>query len=147
MKIKILLVIALFLLTTFETIAQSAWEMWFMGGYTQHHAFMVLDGNGGGKVRVKFFSANTNRTEIVEQTIKLENTTQGIRLACYDAVYANTNYRHLSYATDNFYLIQDDYGNTSIYNADDGSNLTKVTIKEIKKKSEFNQLKIDFNWY
>jgi hypothetical protein len=121
--------------------------MWFTAGYTQHHAFMVLNGKGGGAVRVKFFSPNNNRTEIVEQTINLENTAQGVRLACYNAVYAGTNYRHPTYATDNFYMVQDIYGNVTIYNADDAGNFTKVQIKEITTDYDFNRLKITFNWY
>jgi hypothetical protein len=136
--------LVIFLLASYQsTFGQGIFEMWFMAGYTQHHACMVLDGKGGGVVRVKYYNAAQQRTDMVEETILVENTTIGVRLACYSPTLVSTS-RATNYSADNFYIVVDEYGDESIYNLDDQKNQALVTVQEITTYSDINRILAEF---
>lgn len=136
--------LVIFLLAGYQsTFGQSIFEMWFMAGYSQHHACMVLDGKGGGVVRVKYYNVARQRTDMVEETILVENTTVGIRLACYNPILISSS-RVTNYVADNFYIIVDEYGNERIYNVDNQNNQALVTVQEITTYSDINRIWAEF---
>jgi len=82
---------------------------------------------------------------MVEQTMKLENTTLGTRLTGYNPVFPDTEKMFPLYNADNFYLITDEYNNLTITNIDDGGSTSKASIRLIEG-DEINEFLLLFNW-
>ena len=55
-----------------------------------------------GIMVTRFFNQNTNRSEIVQQTVQLASAPQGWVIAGSNPVYWGTNIRHPTYSPDNF---------------------------------------------
>ncbi|MDF7817253.1 hypothetical protein P1X15_06580 [Runella sp. MFBS21] len=95
-------------------------------------------------MRVRYYA--NNQTNLIEQTIRLENTQYGYRLTGYNARYADTQRRHPNYQPDNFYLSQDDYGNLTCLNIDDKGTTSRCSIRLVQGYSSKNTVLSSFNW-
>ncbi len=124
--------------------AQDVYEITFTAGITRYRAALVLWSNGSGQMRVRYYA--NNQTNLIEQTIRLENTQYGYRLTGYNARYADTQRRHPNYQPDNFYLSQDDYGNLTCLNIDDKGTTSRCSIRLVQGYSSKNTVLSSFNW-
>lgn len=98
--------------------AQDIYEIKFTANTAQHRGALVMWWNEGfGKMRVRYYG--NGATKMVEQTMRVEKTSVGTRIAGYNAVYPGTSQRHSTYITDNFYVSQDENGRLSVVNVDD----------------------------
>lgn len=122
--------------------AQDVFEIKFVVDFTQYRVALLLYENGTGKMRVRYYS---DGTKMVEQSVRVENTEEGIRIAGYNPVYPGTSIKFSKYIPDNFYLSIDEYGNYSITNKYDGGN-AKASIIKLKGRYEINRFLKDFNW-
>jgi hypothetical protein len=124
--------------------AQDVYDITFTSGLTKHRVALVLWSNGSGQARVRYYT--NNQLNLVEQTIRLENTQYGYRLTGYNARYAGTQRRHPSYRPDNFYFSQDDYGNLICTNIDDIGNTARCSIRLLQGYSSKQAFLSSFNW-
>lgn len=133
----------LFLFSISITInAQEIFEIKFTAGLTQHRCALIIFESGNAIMRVRYFS--NGKTEMVEQTMKIEDTKYGIRITGYDPVYSGTSIEHPSYNADNFYLSMDEYGEYELLNVDDGGMSAQAYVRKIEfSKDAFLS---DFNW-
>lgn len=130
---------------SFLVKAQDIYEIKFVAGVTQYRCALAMwwdDGNG--MLRVKYYS--NNKTNNVEQTVRLEDTQYGLRIAGYNPVYAGTSISYPSYNADNFYLSQDEYGNLTCTNIDDDGNTSKCVVRKIEGYTAKQNFLGDFNW-
>lgn len=82
-----------------------------------------------GIMRTQFFNPNTGQTEMVDQTMRLRSSSQGLVLLGYNPVYAGTNTPNPIYSPDNFlFQIQPD-GTTVVFTCDDAGRCSPVEIE------------------
>ncbi|CCQ58360.1 hypothetical protein CWATWH0402_1691 [Crocosphaera watsonii WH 0402] len=77
-----------------------------------------------------YFNPNINRTDYVEQTMRLENSSRGILILGYNPVYPNTNRRHPTYFADNFLLQRRPSGQVVIGTCDDAGRCSPVDVED-----------------
>jgi len=141
--VKILLL--LFFLSPIFLKAQTVFEIKFKAGISQYRGALVLYENGTGSFRVKYFS--DGQTRMVEQQMKVENTSEGTRLAGYNPVYPGTTTTYPNYNADNFYLTQDENGVYTCENIDDAGSQSKCNVREISGSNYVKNIFLeDFNW-
>lgn len=128
------------------SLAQTVYEVRFKAGVTLHRGALVLYDDGTGKMRVRYYDQNRQKTVMVEQLMRVENTDDGYRITGYNPVYASTGYRHPSYVADNFYLSQDEYGTVSVTNIDDQGVSARSTVKVIEGAYQVSSFLSDFDW-
>ncbi len=143
--IHIIIVTILLLSSPLASIGQSIFEVKFIAGMTQYRAALVLFDGGTGKMRVRYYTQDKG-TVMVEQTIRIENTVNGMRLTGYTPVYPGTRVRYPSYTADNFYLSRNEYGSMSIINIDDSGNTSTATIRLIDDAYEKRRFLSGFDW-
>lgn len=140
---KYFLAIIVSLAISATALAQDVYEIRFTAGVTQHRGALALFDDGTGLIRIRYYN---NGTQMVEQKIQVQNTANGLRLACYSPVYPGTTRRHPSYIADNFYLTRDEYGKTRLVNIDDRGNTSNVVIRKLEGVALTNRFLSDFNW-
>lgn len=140
MKIYISFLLTISVLITAR--GQDVFEVNFIVDFTQYRAALVLFDNGTGKMRVRYYDEST---KMVEQSVRIENTSIGFRIAGYNPVYPGTRTKHPAYIPDNFYISIAEYGNLSITNIYSGGR-AKAQIRKIEGVYTINEFLSDFNW-
>lgn len=93
-----------------------------------YESFLVMEGHSG-MMRTRFFNPNIGETEMVDQTMQLRSSAQGLVLLGYDPVYAGTNTPNPTYSPDNFlFQIQPD-GTFFAFTCDDAGRCSPVEIE------------------
>jgi hypothetical protein len=100
----------------------------FSNGAIVHTGQIWLNSNGMGRMTVKFYSADRGRSESVDQTMRTENSAQGLLLVGSDPVYSGTRTRHPNYSPDNFLLKIDENGRRTFFTFDLNQNVSKVDL-------------------
>jgi hypothetical protein len=148
MKPKQLFIALAFLLVSVVANAQSGngikiFEVKFTVGVTQYRGAMVFLDDNSGKVRLRYYANGT--TNFVEEAFVGQNTTDGIRVKCYNAVYPGTEIKY-HYSPDNFYFRQDENGNMSMTNVDDQGQVADCYIRQISGYDNKESFLGDFDW-
>ena len=123
----------------------SMFDMKYVVGMTEYHAFMALlpDNSTGldGLMRVKFFHPEIRQTVIVEQELKVENTTRGTRIASYSPHFIRDDGSRVfikgAYSPDNFYIRYNSYGGVKVTNIDNQGTEADVTVKVVEQNSPY----------
>ncbi|GHB88989.1 hypothetical protein [Persicitalea jodogahamensis] len=140
------IVIALFLfLSPLVSRAQTVFEVKFTSGLTQHRGALVLFDSGLGKMRVRYYAEGIG-TQMVEQTVRFENTLNGYRVTGYNPVYPGTKVRHSTYIADNLYISRNEYGNFKVVNVDDRGVTAQASIRTVENAYERRRFLSDFDW-
>jgi CRISPR/Cas system CMR-associated protein Cmr5 small subunit len=84
-----------------------------------------------GTMLTKFFDKNTNKTEIIEQTIKLEQSSTGLLLLGFDPVYPDTQIPYPNYAADKFIIEFNRDGSFNWTTCDDAGNCSDVEVENL----------------
>ncbi|MGK7884493.1 MAG: hypothetical protein AB4057_07685 [Crocosphaera sp.] len=105
------------------------WKLIYSVGGIVHESFLVINGSGG-KMLTTYFNTNTQRTDYVEQTMRLKNSPRGILILGYNPVYPNTSRRHPTYAADNFLLQVGTDGKVAIAMMDDAGYSSLVDVED-----------------
>jgi hypothetical protein len=100
----------------------------FSNGSIVHAGQLWLNDNGMGRMTVKFYNANLNRSESVDQTMSLENTANGLLLVGSNPVYSGTRTRAATYSPDNFLLRVDENGRKTFFTFDLNRNVSEVEV-------------------
>jgi hypothetical protein len=141
---KHIIFLLLVALISLKSYSQEVYEINWISNYSQHYqGALVMFKDYTGKLRVRYHVGPA--IVMVEQTIRIENVGEGIRLTGYNPVYPNTDTKFPAYNADNFYLIKDVLGILTITNIDDGGATARASIRLIEEveKSEFLLL---FSW-
>jgi hypothetical protein len=77
------------------------WSLTFSIFGVVYESLLQMNGYSGVMITA-FFNSNTNRTEYVQQTMKLQDSAHGLMIFGSNPVYAGTNIRHPIYSPDNF---------------------------------------------
>jgi len=120
-------------------------DMKYVAGMTEYHSFMMLSPgikpNIDGVMRTKYYHPEIRQTVIVEQELKVENTTRGMRIAGYYPQFVRTDGSKISargyYSPDNFYIRYDTYGNPKITNIDEQGVAAKVDAELVNHKDSY----------
>jgi hypothetical protein len=122
------------------------YELWFVADGTQHHALLVADGSDTWVMRVKFYDRSIRGTRLVEQTMAIQYDDQlGAWLNGSNARNAYTNRLADFYVADNFFMLTDEYGDTTMYNVDDQGLKTKVTAQQVSPGQKYKKYR-EFGW-
>jgi hypothetical protein len=100
----------------------------FSNGSIVHAGQLWLNDNGMGRMTVKFYNPNLNRSESVDQTMSLENTANGLLLVGRNPVYSGTRTRAGTYSPDNFLLRVDENGQKTFFTFDLNRNVSEVEV-------------------
>ncbi len=137
------------LLTIINFSAQAQvplFEMWFTADGAQHHGLMVANETENWKMRVKFYDRSCSCTRLVEQKIKVQYDERvGAWLNGSNAKNVYTGLLADFYIADNFFMITDEYGKTTLYNVDDQGLKTKVTAVQVDPAQKFKKYEA-FGW-
>lgn len=144
---KHLAIVFFFILTAFVGHAQvSIFELWFVADGTQHHGLLLANNTQTWKMRVKFYDRTCSCTRLVEQKIQIEYDDQvGSWLNGSNVKNVYTGQRADFYVADNFFMLTDVYGNTTMYNVDDQGIKTKVTGQNVAAAQKFQKY-AEFGW-
>ncbi|MDZ8262889.1 CHAT domain-containing protein [Nostoc sp. ChiQUE01b] len=84
-----------------------------------------------GTLLTKFFDKNTNQTKIVEQSIKLEQSSTGLLLLGSDPVYPGTQTPYPNYVADKFIIELNPDGSFNWKTCDDTWNCADVEVEKL----------------
>ncbi len=101
------------------------WKLQFSVGATRHDAILYMEGSRGG-MRVQYFSPFTNKTEKVDQIMRLWSSSQGLIVKGYNPIDAETKQPHPTYVADEFLFQQQPDGTFYVANCDSISNCSPV---------------------
>lgn len=101
----------------------------FSNGGIVHAGQLWLNDNGMGRMTVKYFSPELGRQESVDQTMRSENTPQGILLVGSNPIYSGTRRRIPTYSPDNFLLRIDENGHRTFFTFDLNRNTSEVEVR------------------
>jgi hypothetical protein len=100
----------------------------FSSGPIVHSGQLWLNSNGMGRMTVKYFSPDLGRQESVDQTIRSENTPQGMLLVGSNPIYSGTRRRIPTYIPDTFLLRIDENGHRSFFALDNNRNASPLEV-------------------
>ncbi len=100
----------------------------FSNGSIVHAGQLWLNDNGMGRMTVKYYDVNLNRSASVDQTMSLENTANGLLLVGSNPVYSGTRTRATTYSPDNFLLRVDENGRKTFFTFDLNRNVSEVEV-------------------
>lgn len=133
-------------LHTFSLSAQTVYEIWFTTGSIRHHG-LILAGpsNSAWQMRVKYHDTAHNCSRLIEQKLRAEETSLGIRLYGH-SVWDVVNQRQtLDYAADRLYVYRDPQGNMYTRNLDEQGISSGVVMKAVEPAQSREKLK-EFGW-
>lgn len=107
------------------------WKLKFSVNGIVHESVVAMNGYSGA-MRTKYFNPNLRRTQVVDQTIRLKSSSQGLILVGYNPVYAGTTRRHPTYNADNFLISVQPDGSRTIYTCDTARQCSAVDMEVIK---------------
>jgi len=102
---------------------------WTIGG-SRYEGLLHMEGQIG-KMRVQYFDEYINRTQTVDQTMKLASCTWGLVMLGFNPVFADTNQEHPTYAADNLIFRRETNGDVTIMNYDDQGLAVLVEIEPL----------------
>ncbi len=126
--------------------AQTAYEIWFTAGSVRHHG-LILAGNTNAawQMRVKYHDTVHNCTRLIEQQLRAEETSLGIRLYGH-SVWDVVNQRQTrDYAADRLYVYRDPQGNMYTRNLDDQGISSGVVMKPLNAANLAEKMR-EFEW-
>lgn len=77
------------------------WQLRYSVDGIVYQSVLVMKGYSGA-MRTRYFDPSINKSQVIDQTISLKSSAQGLVLLGYNPVYAGTSTRHPTYAADNF---------------------------------------------
>ncbi|AFY70098.1 hypothetical protein Pse7367_1822 [Thalassoporum mexicanum PCC 7367] len=77
------------------------WDLEFSSFGVIYNSRLVMNGQSG-IMRTIYFDVDDQRTQRVDQTMRLRNSSKGLLILGYNPVYAGTNRRYPGYSADNF---------------------------------------------
>lgn len=104
------------------------WKLQYSIHGIVYQSGLEMRGNDG-KMLTRFFNVITNQSEMVEQTIELQPSPQGIVLFGSNPVYPGTQTAYPSYSPDNFLFRVNPDGSRIFYTCDDTGNCSPVEIE------------------
>lgn len=131
-------------LQTAALSAQPAYEIWFTAGAVRHHG-LILAGNAGWQMRVKYHDAAHNCTRLIEQQLRAEETSLGIRLYGHSVWDVINRRQTRDYAADRLYVYRDPQGNLYTRNLDDQGISSGVVMKPLNAASLAEKMR-EFEW-
>lgn len=92
-----------------------------------YESTLTMDGDSG-KMLTIYFNPNSNSTEIVEQTMKVKPSAQGLILLGYNPVYPGTQIQYPNYSADNFLFRVNPNGSQEFMTCDDTGRCSPVEV-------------------
>lgn len=114
-----------------STPLYGAWKLTHSVGGILHESWLYMSGYSG-KMRTRYFDANANKTQAVDQTMYLRSSSQGLVLLRDNPVYAGTNTRHPTYNADNFLFQVSSDGSLNAATCDDAGQCSDVDIESVR---------------
>ena len=114
--------------TNSDSSLDGIWKLQYSVNGIIYESGLEMRGNDG-KMLTHFFDVNTNQSEMVEQTIELKPSPQGIVLFGSNPVYPGTQTAYPSYSPDNFLFRVNPDGSRIFYTCDDAGNCSPVEIE------------------
>lgn len=96
-------------------------------GTTVYRGVMKLNGCKGDLV-ISFWDNSIGKTAIVQQSLRISDSSQGMMLYGYNPVLFGTSIRYPSYAPDNFLFKQQTNGTWVRYTCDDSKQCSPVQL-------------------
>ncbi len=100
-----------------KTPIYGAWKLRYSVDGIVYESFLKMQGNSG-TMRTRFFSPNVDRTEIVDQTMQLRSSAEGLILLGSHPVYGGTTISHPTYSPDNFLFRINPDGSKEVFTCD-----------------------------
>ena len=108
-----------------------AWKLTYSVGGIVYESVLYMNGYSG-KMRTRYFEPGINRTQVVDQTMRLRSSSQGLVLLGYNPVYRGTNTPHPTYSADNFLFQITPDGSLGVATCDDAGRCSSVDIEAIR---------------
>jgi hypothetical protein len=115
--------------STEATPLYGVWRLQYSVHGIVYQSTLKMEGDSG-KMLTSFFNVETNQTETVEQTMRLQPSAKGLLLLGYNPVDANSKTRHPTYSPDNF-LFQITPNGKYFQTCDDAGRCSPVEIEYI----------------
>ncbi len=126
--------------------AQTVYEIWFSAGSVRHHGLILADpANTAWQMRVKYHDTARNCNRLIEQQLRAEATSLGIRLYGHSVWDVANQRQTLDYAADRLYVYRDPQGNLYTRNLDEQGISSGVVMKAVEPSQSREKLK-EFGW-
>jgi hypothetical protein len=109
------------------------WKIQYSINGIVYQSELEMRGNDGTML-THFFDVNTNQSKIVEQTIELKPSAQGIVLLGSHPVYPNTETSYPNYSPDNFLFKINPDGSKIFYTCDNAGMCSPVEMEYVGSK-------------
>ena len=107
----------------------SCWKFTYSVDGILHETVLWLNGRQG-KALTTFFNPKIQRTDYVEQTITVTNSSHGVLIVGSNPVYPNTNRKHPSYSPDIILLQIRPNGETVVVNCDENGRCSAIDFED-----------------
>lgn len=125
---------------------QAVYEVWFTAGAVKHHGLILAsDVPDGWKMRIKYFDRTRQCSRLIEQKIRVEETSLGYCLLGHSVWDVQEQRRTSDYAADRLYVYRDDRGMLYSRNVDGQGLNSKVVIKTLGRE-EAQKRQLEFGW-
>ncbi len=95
-----------------------------------HEGKLMLNNRGNGSMQVKYFNSRVNRSEVIIQTMTVQDSPYGTLIVGSNPVYAGTRARNLTYHPDNFLLNIQENGNYLLFAFDGQGTKSPVDVTD-----------------
>lgn len=108
-----------------------SWKLTFSVNGTVYKGYLIMKGYYGD-LRVSYFDPNIREKQIIDESMSLMSSPEGLVLLEYDPVYAGTSVSHPTYAADNFVFAVQPDGSLVAATCDDQERCSYVDIEFVK---------------
>ncbi|HEY9692982.1 MAG TPA: hypothetical protein V6D15_12290 [Oculatellaceae cyanobacterium] len=114
-----------------STPLYGSWKLNYSVGGILYESWLYMSGYSG-KMRTLYFDPNVKKTQLIDQSMSLRSSSQGLILVGYNPVYAGTNTQYPTYSADNFLFQISSDGSLLAVTCDDAGQCSGVDIESVR---------------
>ncbi len=107
------------------------WQLTYSVDGLLYESRLYMNGYSG-IMRTRYFDPRINQTQVVDQTMRLRSSSQGLVLLGYNPVYAGTNIPHPTYSADNFLFQIRPNGSLVVVTCDRDRRCSNVDMQKLR---------------
>jgi len=108
-----------------------SWKLTFSVNGTVYKGYLIMKGYYGN-LRVSYFDPHLRKKQVIDESILLMSSSEGLVLLGYDPVYQGTSIRHPNYSADSFIFSVEPDGSLIAFTCDNSGQCSSVAVEFVK---------------